>query len=154
MDEGVDYLLGSGEWFDPHPWFNVILPASTAAAYVTEVLADLTVADVGPGPILLYPMRRETLHMPLLRFPAEPVGYVFALLRTVPPGARVAAVVADNRRLYEAATALGGVRYPVDSVPFSAADWRAHFGAAWENYDTAKQMYDPNRIFTSSQGVI
>lgn len=151
----VELLKQLGVWFFPHPWINLFLPASRTAELVGRVLAGLTAADTGQGPVLLYPFRAGRFTRPNVAVPAEPVAFLFALLRTaVPPEqAVVARQLADNRALYEAARAVGGKRYPVGSVPFTPADWRDHFGARYPVFAAAKACYDPLRVLTPGQQV-
>ena len=82
------FLESTGEWYDPHPWWNMFLPGSATDAFVSGVMADLTEADIGAsGVILLYPLRRSALRAPLLRVPDEPVVFLFA--RAADRGARL-----------------------------------------------------------------
>ncbi|WP_236700456.1 FAD-binding protein [Allosalinactinospora lopnorensis] len=153
----VAYLESTGEWRDPHPWLNLLLPDSAADDVVASVMAGLTPADIGPsGVVLLYPIRRELLRAPLLRAPEEPLLFLFALLKTATPGAE--APTADealrhNRRLYELAREHGGFRYPVGSVPMEPEDWRAHFGDRWADLTAAKAEYDPASILAPGQRI-
>jgi len=154
----VAFLESTGEWFDPHPWWNMFLPDSATDAFVSGVMANLTEADIGAsGVILLYPLRRSALRAPLLRVPGEPVVFLFSVLRTAAPdagGALSAGVlVADNRALFEQARALGGYEYPVGSIPLSHSDWVQHFGPQWPSLAAARRRYDPNGILTPGQGI-
>lgn len=153
----VAFLESTGEWFDPHPWWNVFLPDSAADEFVSGVLAALTPADIGAsGVILLYPLRRSLLTAPLLRVPGEDLIFLFSLLKTAAPdtGAISAdAMISANRRLYERVRDLGGFQYPIGSIPTTAADWRAHFGAAWPLLTAARRRYDPHGILTPGQGI-
>ena len=118
----VELLIQLGVWFLPHPWINLFLPASRTAAVVEPTLADLTPADTGMGPILLYPFRPGLVRRRSVQTPDEPVAFLFAILRTTVPPTDPAAQVADNRALYDRARAVGGKRCPVGSVPFSPLD--------------------------------
>jgi cytokinin dehydrogenase len=154
----VAYLESTGEWYDPHPWWNMFLPGSVTDAFVSGVMADLTEADIGAsGVILLYPLRRSLLQAPLLRVPDEPVIFVFSLLRTAAPdsgGALSANVMlSDNRALFERGRALGGYEYPIGSIPMTKADWVEHFGPRWPFLAAARQRYDPGGILTPGQGI-
>jgi cytokinin dehydrogenase len=154
----VAYLESTGEWYDPHPWWNMFLPGSATDAFVSGVMADLTEADIGAsGVILLYPLRRSLLQAPLLRVPDEPVIFVFSLLRTAAPdsgGALSANVMlSDNRALFERGRALGGYEYPIGSIPMTKADWVEHFGPRWQFLAAARQRYDPGGILTPGQGI-
>jgi FAD/FMN-containing dehydrogenase len=154
----VAFLESTGEWFDPHPWWNMFLPGSVTDAFVSGVMANLTEADIGAsGVILLYPLRRAALRAPLLRVPDEPVIFLFSLLRTAAPdsgGALPAGVmVGDNRALFEQGRALGGFEYPIGSIPMAPSDWRRHFGPTWPFLAAARDRYDPSGILTPGQGI-
>jgi FAD/FMN-containing dehydrogenase len=78
------------------------------------------------------------------------------VLRTAAPPSPdvVAAMLADNRTLYDRAVAVGGTRYVIGAIPdFTPRDWRRHFGATWDFLAGAKQRFDPDRILTPGQGM-
>jgi len=114
-------------------------------------------ADIGAsGVILLYPLRRPALSMPLLRVPDEDLICLFSLLRTAAPDSgalSAAAMLAANRALYEQVRGLGGYQYPIGSIPTTRADWRAHFGSAWPLLARARRRYDPRGILTPGPGI-
>jgi cytokinin dehydrogenase len=153
----VAFLESTGEWFDPHPWWNVFLPDSATDAFVSDVMADLTPADMGAsGVILLYPLRRAVLTAPLLRVPGEDLVFLFSLLKTAAPdtGAISAdAMISANRALRDRVRHLGGYQYPIGSIPTTPADWRAHFGQTWPLLADARRRYDPRGILTPGQGI-
>jgi len=151
---GVAALMALGLWSLPHPWFDVWVPDRAAETYAGEVLAGLTEADTGGGPILLYPTRTAPFTRPLLRLPAGELAWQFDILRTaLPTSPAPELMVRDNRRLFEAVRDLGGYRYPVGAIPFSQSDWVQHFGPAWVALTEAKRRYDPADILTPGQGV-
>ena len=152
------FLKSTGEWYDPHPWWNMFLPGSDTDAFVSSVMAGLTEADIGAsGVILLYPLRRSLLRTPLLRLPEESVVFLFSLLRTAAPdlgGALpVDAALKDNRALFDQARALGGYQYPIGSIPMTPGDWRQHFGPVFPFLAAARRRYDPGGILTPGQGI-
>ena len=142
-------------WSFPHPWVNLFVPADHATGFIGAALAQLSVTDVGQGPVAIYPYRRAPFRAPLLRVPAARHFFLFGLLRNaVPPTPeRTAELIMANRQLFEQARALGGMRYPIDSVPMTPADWRDHFASCWEVVTLAKHGYDPDRILTPGQGL-
>jgi cytokinin dehydrogenase len=146
----VAYLKSTGEWYYPHPWWNVFLPDSATDSYLDSVLKYLGPEDIGgSGVVLVYPIRRDRLKTPLLRIPEEPVIFLFALLRTAPPDPRaVASMIADNRMLYDRARALGATAYPIGTIPFSRQDWSSHFGTTWTMLSEAKRSCDPHNLLT------
>lgn len=151
----IELLKQLGVWGFPHPWLDMFVPARSAESFVQEVLAQTTEADMGQGPILLYPFRSSALTAPFLRTPADRHVFLFSLLRTaIPPTPEnVAALVAKNRAIFDRLTAIGGKIYPVDAVPLSPTDWRRHFHPAWERFEHAKRRYDPDRVLTPGQGI-
>jgi cytokinin dehydrogenase len=153
----VAFLESTGEWFDPHPWWNVFLPDSATDSFVTAVMDGLTTADIGAsGVILLYPLRTALLRQPLLRVPDEEIVFIFSILRTASPdtGADSAdSMIAANGTLIRQVRDLGGFQYPIGSIPTSHADWRAHFGPQWPFLVQARRRFDPRGILTPGQGI-
>jgi len=149
----VELLIQLGIWFLPHPWINLFLPASRTAAVVAPTLAELTLADTGQGPILLYPFRPGRVRRRFVQTPDEPVAFVFAILRTTVPPTDPATQLAGNRALYERARAVGGKRYPVGSVPFGPLDWVAQYGRDFPAFAAAKATWDPRRVLAPGQGI-
>ncbi|WP_242614062.1 FAD-binding protein [Actinomadura roseirufa] len=152
---GVAYLKLTGEWYRPHPWWNMFLPASRTDAFVEATIKDLTETQVGAsGVILLYPFPRARLQRPLLRVPDEETVFLFTLLRTASDGAESPQdMVEANRSLYLRAQAVGGYQYPVGSIPTTPEEWRTHYGPAWAAFAAARERYDPDAILTPGQGV-
>jgi hypothetical protein len=146
-------LQQTGAWFVPHPFFDLFLPSSVTNRYVAGVLADLTLADTGQGPVLLYPFKKSKLTQPFLEVPDEDLIFLFDILRFAVPPADVSAMVTENRALFEQARALGAKRYPIGSIPFTRADWRAHYGHDWFFLLLQKTRFDPRRVLTPGQGI-
>ncbi|MFG1664335.1 FAD-binding protein [Streptomyces sp. Y7] len=151
----VAALKEAGLWDWAHPWLNLLLPGRPTGALVSRMLDDLTPADLGPGVVLVYPIRRDRLTTPLMRAPDDATPYLFAVLRATPPEdtATVDRLLAANRTAYELAASAGGTQYPVGSIPFTRADWRTHFGPAWPRLARAKRTYDPRGILVPGQGI-
>ncbi|HEX8178810.1 MAG TPA: FAD-binding protein [Pyrinomonadaceae bacterium] len=151
----VAFLRQIGAWSLPHPWVNLFVPAANAGTLIGETLADLTVDDVGQGPILIYPFNRNLFHTPFFRVPDSRHFFIFSLLRNAlpPTPERTAQLVAANRVLYERAVVLGGRRYPFDSVPVTQADWQQHYQPLWALFALAKHQFDPDEILTPGQGI-
>jgi len=151
----IVFLRQIGVWDFPHPWINLFVPAANAQTLIGETLANLTVDDVGQGPIRIYPFNRELFRTPFFRVPDSRHFFVFALLRNaVPPTPeRAAQLIEDNRTLFERAVALGGKRYPFDSVPMTRHDWQKHYQPLWGAFVSAKRHFDPDEILTPGQGI-
>lgn len=156
IDPTVEFLKAIGVWFFPHPWYSVFVPASRVNEYVGNIVATLTEADTGQGPILLYPIKTAPIHQPLYPLPDEPVAFAFNLLRTAPPDDPVTldAMLTDNRALYDALVQVGGTRYSIGAIPFSRQDWRRHLGPRrWRLLARAKRRFDPHHVLTPGQGI-
>ncbi|MFN6563910.1 MAG: FAD-binding protein [Nostoc sp. ChiSLP01] len=151
----VAFLKSIGVWSYPHPWLDLFVPGSAVNSFVSKVAANLTLADTGQGPILLYPVKTNRFHLPLFRVPREEIVFLFSILRTAAPpeDAVVTRMLSDNRKLFEQNRDLGGYKYSVDAIPFDKKDWQQHFGRVWGNLVSAKRRYDPDNLLTPGQGI-
>jgi FAD/FMN-containing dehydrogenase len=151
----VALLKQLGVWSFPHPWVDLLVPTTHAESFIGGTLAALDPADLGQGPILIYPYRRSRFEAPNFRVPNSDTFFLFGLLRNaIPPTPeRSAELVAANRALFERARAVGGFFYPVDSVPMSVNDWRRHFGPRWPQFVLAKRAFDPDALLAPGQGI-
>jgi cytokinin dehydrogenase len=155
LDPTVAFLKSIGVWQLPHPWLSLLLPASKTNAYISQVLAHLTLADTGQGPILLYPFLPAKMQRPLFRVPDETAAFHLSILRTgAPDPAVVSAMLAQNRAFYDAAVGVGGNRYIIGAIPdFSPRDWQRHFGRRWGFLEQSKRRFDPENVLTPGQGI-
>ncbi|KPI02314.1 Cytokinin dehydrogenase [Actinobacteria bacterium OK074] len=151
----VAQLKAAGLWDYAHPWLNLLVPGATIADVAASVLGDLTPDDLGPGLVLLYPVRRDRFRTPLLRVPDDPTPYLFAVLAATPADdtAKLGRLLTANRTAYDTARAAGGTNYPVGSIPFERADWEEHYGAAWPEFRRARATYDPRGVLVPGQGI-
>lgn len=60
----VEFLKQIGVWSFPHPWIDLLVPTSQAASFIGGTLAALDPADVGQGPILVYPYLGDRFQAP------------------------------------------------------------------------------------------
>jgi FAD/FMN-containing dehydrogenase len=151
----VELLKQFGVWGFPHPWMDMFVPARTTAGFVQEVLAQTSEADMGQGPVLLYPFRASALTTPFLRTPTDPHVFLFSLLRTaIPPTPeRVAELLRKNRVIFDRLTAVGGKLYPASAVQLTPEDWRGQLHPFWGRFAQAKRRYDPDHVLTPGQGL-
>ncbi|MFF4896304.1 FAD-binding protein [Streptomyces sp. NPDC001068] len=148
-----ELLRATGEWLHPHPWLNLLLPEDATASVVTGVLRDPGFRDLREnGVVLLYPLLTGALRAPMFRRPRGEVVFLLALLRTAAPGA-AGPMVAANRGLYESARAKGAVAYPVNALPMTPRDWRAHYGIGWAALARAKGVHDPHGVLGGGHGM-
>ena len=150
----VAVLQASGLWSLPHPWFNAFLPTDEAVSFMDDLFDTLVPVDLGPGSVvIIYPFNGGLFQAPFLRVPSGDTFFSLALLRTATDRAAVEAALAANAQLRDAIVALGGKRYPIDSVPMTKQDWREHFQPQWDRFNSAKQRFDPDNIMTPGQGI-
>ena len=121
---------------------------------VAPTLAELTLADTGQGPVLLYPFRPGLVRPRFVRDAAtsrsRSCSRSCARPCRRPTRPRSSP---DNRALYERARAVGGKRYPVGSVPFGPLDWVAQYGRDFPAFAAAKATWDPRRVLAPGQGI-
>jgi cytokinin dehydrogenase len=157
LDPVVAILQSTGEWYDPHPWIDLFLPDTQADALITATMADLGENDIGAsGVVLFYPVPRARFTHPLLRMPDGELTFLFAVLRTASPDTDAlpaATMLADNEQLYLQARSVGALRYAIDSVPMTHADWLEQYGPVWPQFAAAKSRFDPRRILAPGQGI-
>jgi FAD/FMN-containing dehydrogenase len=161
LDPIVGFLKAIGRWTTSHPWVNLFIPASKTADFISNLVATLTPEDLGVlapgvlGPALLYPFNTHLTRQRLFRVPNEPAAFHLSLLRFPPADpAQVAAMLAQNRALYDQAVALGGKRYVIGAIPnFTPADWQQHFQPKWNFLVQAKNHFDPDNVLTPGQGI-
>jgi hypothetical protein len=155
VDALVAPLKEMGAWQTPHPWINLWIPGSKAVAFMTALAARLTPADLGRGIALCYPIATRHVSARLFRLPHEPIAFYLGLLRFPPDDPAVlAAMLADNRRLYDEVVGTGGTRYVIGAIPdFTPRDWQQHFGPRWEFLTRAKRRYDPDNVLTPGWGM-
>ncbi|WP_344160951.1 FAD-binding protein [Kribbella yunnanensis] len=161
IDDAVEQLREALDWDNlGKPWMTLWLPERSVEQYVTEVVGNLTPKDVGAGGfVLLYAHRRSKLTRPSLRLPVADRSdwvYLFTLMTAGAKGAGpefAAEMLKRNQRLFERARALGGTRYPIESTPFTKADWQQHYGDRWPHLRTLKRKHDPATILTPGPGI-
>jgi cytokinin dehydrogenase len=150
----VASLQASGLWALPHPWFNAFLPTPEAFPFMADLFATLIPRALGPGSVvIIYPFNGDQFHAPLMRVPAGDTFFSLALLRTATDPASVEAAMVANAQLRDTIVALGGKRYPIDSVPMTQHDWLEHFQPEWGQFKSAKQRFDPDHMMTPGQGI-
>ena len=156
FDGFVEALRQDGQWNHPHPWLLTFLPDSTAEQVATSVLDRIGPADLGPyGRLVFYPIDTGPFATELLRIPAEPVMFVLNLFRFLPPDHDlVGAAVTENRSLYRQVRRHGGLLYPVSAFPMRPADWKAHFGSAWDKLLDAVDHFDRHHLLAPGQGAV
>ncbi|WP_156755883.1 FAD-binding protein [Actinokineospora pegani] len=112
---GEELLRQLGDWLQPHPWVNYLVPAPKAEQVIDHVLATTTLDDIGVrGTVLTYPYPRARMRTPAMPLPAgDDDFHIIALLRTALPDAPVShhQMLEANNRLDHHVTTNGGTIY-------------------------------------------
>ncbi|QIS20003.1 FAD-binding protein [Nocardia terpenica] len=150
-----EYLLSTGEWLTPHPWWNAFLPVERASEFLDHLTDTIAPAEVGDtGLLLFYPVLTEHITAPFYRTPDAPITFLVSILQYPPDDPDlVNAQLAANLTYYRRARAQGGLTYPIGAIPFEHEDWQHHFGSAWPDFLKAKNAYDPNHLFAPGQEI-
>ena len=139
------------------PEIVLAVPNRAAATWLPEVLAREEHQDLGGGPILVVPIRRDRVHTPMFRLPDDDVAFLVGILRN-------AAGTSDAHRerlrqrnvdLYAEAVEQGCYRYPCDSLqaPADRGGWARHFGDQWQPLLRARASFDPGGLFGTAYGI-
>jgi cytokinin dehydrogenase len=142
-------LRANGQWSLPHPWLMTFVGDAQVESVVGSELERLDpAADLGPlGQLALSPLRRAAISSPLLRLPDEELSWAFNFVR-LPANGDASCLVDANAAAYARIRAGGGTLYPVSALPLSPADWKEHFGEAFDRLEAAKRRFDPARRLT------
>lgn len=143
---------------NPHPEIVVIQPAETFTEFMNDALQNLTVEDMGEGPILIIPIISDNISTPMFKHPKSKLCYFVGFLRSAFPGTKeqVDILCQQNIVLYKKAILLGGYRYPADSLsePSTPHTWKMHYGQEiWNEASATKTKHDPQNIFVSNLNI-
>ena len=143
-----------GLWDTPNPWSDLFIPDFNVESYIAnDVIPYLTPESVGAGLVLLYPFRRRLNRRPFFRLPRGSICWAFDILRFPFDPTATAALLDENRRLFDAAIASSGKQYPIGALELSETDWINHYGRKYREFSKRKQYYDPRNIMTPGQGI-
>lgn len=157
FDPAWAQLKEAGFWAGQKPWLSVMLAAERTAGFAETVLRELTVTDLGAGTFRISPMNADVIRRPNFVLPERTGWDIFeaTLVRFPAPNhPDIPGLVAQNRRFYDRAVALGGKRYLIGAIPdMSPTDWRRHYGDRWSTVTRLKQRYDPSGVLTPGQRI-
>ncbi|KAJ0266530.1 Cytokinin dehydrogenase 7 [Hirschfeldia incana] len=162
----VDFLLRvkrseeiakvNGTWETPHPWLNLFVSKREIGEFNQKVFKELVKNGVG-GPMLVYPLLRSRWDdRTSVVLPEGEIFYIVALLRFVPPGAKVSSVdklVAQNQEIVQWCVK-NGIDFKLYLPHYkSREEWIRHFGNRWSRFVERKTMFDPMAILSPGQKV-
>jgi hypothetical protein len=156
LDALWDQLRSTGHWGQAKPRFTVFVAADRASELADAVLAELSPDDLGAGSVRLSPVDTGAIKQPMFVLPSR-TGSAFELSIgrfPAPDHPDAPGLLAQNRRIYDRAVALGAKRYLYGAIPdMSGEDWRRHYGDQWPVASALKARYDPDHVLTPGQGI-
>ena len=134
-----------GTWEYIHPWMETVLPWDTAAAYIEQVLVDLSPAVQVGGHVLLWPAKGNVSQSRLFMRPEGDNLVGFGILPAIPPQfwSQMKPLLSNAS---DFSILMGGKRYLSGWIEFDLAAWKAHFGDRWEWMQACKRRFDPDRL--------
>ena len=134
-----------GTWEHVHPWMETVLPWETAAAFIEQVLVDLSPAVQVGGHVLVWPARGDVSRSRLFMRPQGDHLVGFGILPAIPPQ-----YWEQARPMLQSASDLsilmGGKRYLSGWIEFDLPAWKAHFGERWDWMKSCKRRFDPDNV--------
>jgi FAD/FMN-containing dehydrogenase len=110
--EGEQFLRQIGDWDRPHPWADLMLPDTAIDEFLTGLMAEMTIEDLGEnGVFLIYPFDTTVARAPQPRLPETPTAFLVALLRTAADEDALTRMLAINDDLRRRTLAAGGTVY-------------------------------------------
>lgn len=135
----------SGAWQQLHPWFDCLLPLNTATEIIPKIL-EILPPCFGDGHRVLFVAERPTP-----RFLMKPEqAFLFAVLPTgIPPSLKNQALTALEQA-HQLVIEAGGKRYLSGWLgEITPEFWSQHFEPAWQEWQQAKDTFDPNHVLSS-----
>ncbi|KAG6553132.1 hypothetical protein Mapa_005191 [Marchantia paleacea] len=146
-------LRSLGLWEVPHPWINLLVPASKMVDFERTVFRNLDASTIN-GPVIVYPFNRNMWDSRMSAVtPDEDVFYLVAFLQSVVPsmGPNLKTLLDRNSGVWKYCEMLGCKQYLPKYSTLS--DWQTHFGAKWKDFVFNKLKFDPKAILSPSQGI-
>ncbi len=135
----------AGTWEFMHPWIECVLPWETAADCIEQVLADTPPGIQLGGHVLLWPAKGNTTRSKNFMVPQGENLVGFGLLPAVPQ--KFWGEMSERlENVSRVMVMFGAKRYLSGWVNFTNDEWKAHFGARWDELAALKRRYDPDAI--------
>lgn len=154
MAPDVELMRATGLWDVPHPRLDLMASDAGIETLAAEILASVSPAATGNGPILLVALPTGRFRMPLFRFPDGPLAWQVDILRNgLPGGPSIEESLVDNQRWADRNRELGGLDYPIGSTSLAGDGWMHHYGDQWPRLASAKHRYDPDGRLNPALGI-
>ncbi|HEY2512586.1 MAG TPA: FAD-binding protein [Polyangiaceae bacterium] len=145
-DVRFEGMRAMGAWAQPHPWFEVLLPAAAAADLVRA--AQELPAFLGDGHRLTVVAERD--HPLAVAFPGSGPTVIFAVLPTGVPEPLLKPALGAVGQLARRAADAGGKRYLSGWLfEMGPEAWKAHYEERYDRLVALKDEFDPANVFRS-----
>lgn len=138
-----------------HPWMDLFVPGSVAAAFLAAAIAELDPRGFADGHVMTYPILRDRCNTPLVILPDEPYCVLFDILPTVHADADLTAMTRRLDRILDLAEGIGArpypIGYPVGAPRMGEALWRRVLD--WPRLQAAKKAHDPSGRLAPGPGI-
>jgi cytokinin dehydrogenase len=140
-----DLWKRGGTWEFVHPWMETVLPWEAAAAYIEQVLVDLSPAVQVGGHVLLWPAKGSVSQSRLFMRPEGEYLVGFGILPAIPPQywPQMKPLLASAS---DFSILMGAKRYLSGWIEFDLPAWKAHFGERWDWMKACKRRFDPDHL--------
>jgi len=136
-----------GRWDTPHPWGNTYLPLNETADFFAEQLSQVDKEGLGKfGFVSLVPTVNNQRPYTYLQIPEGPSFGSYGIFYMPPDDGSAPALWQQLDEMQSAANEVGGKSYTSDTLPKTAADWQAYFGANVDAVRGAKAKFDPKDV--------
>lgn len=149
-DARFKQMRATGQWEQPHPWFECFLPLSSARDFIAYAL-DRLPPYFGDGHRVF--VVRKTGLFDGVRLPrsADDIAIAFAVLPTGVPKPYLSNALEAMEALDRRAADVGATRYLSGWLGSpSKAFWRRQYGDRYAPWDAAKSTFDPRGVFCSA----
>lgn len=167
----LDYPFGvilpaTGAWYDPHPWFEVMLPLENAFTQINSILGQTTATDVPLYSVQsIIPLKKPVRPGKYQLLPDTNYGYYvyFGLLRQAGVGApptdekwpEAVRLLNVNDNLRQQVISAGGTPVISSTIPATPEEWQVVMG--WSKYNSFvldKRIYDPVQTLNNNWNIL
>jgi cytokinin dehydrogenase len=149
---GLERLRDAGLLDVTHPDLSLFLADEAVEDRIERILFELNPDELCDVPIHVVPVVKAQMGSSLA-VPETDVFFAVRVRRFARDGDRVAAMLEENRALYDLARERGGKMVPGCALDLADSDWVEHFGESYFSTVARKGEYDPRAILTPGHGV-
>jgi cytokinin dehydrogenase len=167
LDFVFDVVLRQvGAWYNPHPWFEVMLPIETAFTTINSLLAQTPPTDVPMYSVQsIIPLKKPQRPGKYQLLPESNGNYYvyFGLLRSTDIGTgatedrfpEAVRLLDVNDRLRSQVITAGGSPVVSSTIPTNPQEWKVVMG--WSKYNSFvndKRQYDPSYTLANNWNIL